>query len=750
MAGQSVSRSLPPWTPPRSRRSPGRTPARLTGHPRSRWQVLPESRALSPASMTGMAQPTPRRIRIGIDTGGTFTDVVALDERTGDAGHHQDAVHSGEPGRRLHGRRRQGPRPAGARTAATSSAVSHGTTVATNQLLEGKVGSPGLHHHRGLRVHARDRPAVGAGRLRQLLLLGEARPDRAGRPGPHRAAAGSTTTATSCARSTRPRPARSARWFRDRGVTTLGVCFLHAYANPDHERRMREILAAGAPGRRRVDLLRRAARVPRVRAVDDHPGRRRGQAHDGPLRRQHPAPAGRRGAGRAVLRDEVQRRRALGRRGGPPADHHRAVRSRGRRAGRRADRAPGRFRPGPHLRRRRHLHRRVRRPRRRAGADHRGHRRLVPQQDPDDRRGHGRGRRRVDRLDLPRGHPQGGPPLGRRRPRPAVLRQGRHRAHHHRRARGARPDPPAPARRGDPAGRRRRAGRPGPAGRHPRPRPRGVRHRDPRDLGVEPGQRAAPGHRQARPRRPRLHPDHVRRLRLAAAVPAHGHPRPGRRPRAAEPGQRLGVRPAHGRRQERLRAHRGRPARRPRPGPGRRRCTTTCTDQAAEALDREGFPRAEHRYARTADLRYVGQAFEVRVPVAGGPGRHRDGRRRGGRASTRRTSSCTATLPRRPAPAGGVGQPAGLRRRSDHPAGAVRAAPWRRRPGAGPHRRPPGASSTRYVDTPIYWRSDLAPGDVLHGPAVIEEFGSTVPVHPGFVARVDALGNLVVRKEPVQ
>ena len=41
---------------------------------------------------------------------------------------------------------------------------------------------------------------------------------------------------------------------------------------------------------------------------------------------------------RAVLRDEVQRRRAVGRRGRAPADHHRAVRAGRRRAGRRADR----------------------------------------------------------------------------------------------------------------------------------------------------------------------------------------------------------------------------------------------------------------------------------------------------------------------------------------------------------------------------------------------------------------------------
>ncbi len=32
------------------------------------------------------------------------------------------------------------------------------------------------------------------------------------------------------------------------------------------------------------------------------------------------------------------------------------------------------------------------------------------------------------------------------------------------------------------------------------------------------------------------------------------------------------------------------------------------------------------------------------------------------------------------------------------------------------------------------------------GPAVVEEFGSTVPVHPGFSARVDGFGNLVITR----
>jgi N-methylhydantoinase A len=52
-----------------------------------------------------------------------------------------------------------------------------------------------------------------------------------------------------------------------------------------------------------------------------------------------------------------------------------------------------------------------------------------------------------------------------------------------------------------------------------------------------------------------------------------------------------------------------------------------------------------------------------------------------------------------------------------------------------------------YVDTPVYWRPELLAGDVVHGPAVVEEFGSTVPLHPGFTARVDGIGNLVITKE---
>ena len=49
--------------------------------------------------------------------------------------------------------------------------------------------------------------------------------------------------------------------------------------------------------------------------------------------------------------------------------------------------------------------------------------------------------------------------------------------------------------------------------------------------------------------------------------------------------------------------------------------------------------------------------------------------------------------------------------------------------------------------TPIYRRDRLAPGHVVVGPAVVEMYGSTVPLHPGQRCRVDAWRNLIVTAE---
>jgi N-methylhydantoinase A/oxoprolinase/acetone carboxylase beta subunit len=64
-------------------------------------------------------------------------------------------------------------------------------------------------------------------------------------------------------------------------------------------------------------------------------------------------------------------------------------------------------------------------------------------------------------------------------------------------------------------------------------------------------------------------------------------------------------------------------------------------------------------------------------------------------------------------------------------------------PAPGPGTRQVAFDGDR-LETPIYAREKLLAGDEIAGPAIVEEFGSTVPIHPGFTARVDGLANLVV------
>ena len=369
-----------------------------------------------------------RRIRIGIDTGGTFTDVVAFDE---DSGELVTTKTPSTPSNPADGFMAGIDKvlgllglPEGDGDAI--SAVSHGTTVATNQLLEGKVDALGYITTEGYEAMLEiARQSVPDGYGNSYFWV---KPDRIVPRHLVKGVGGRLDFTGAEVRPFDEDGARAvARWFRDQGIATLGVCFLHAYANPEHEERMRAVLAEEHPDavvslssqvlreyreyERAMTTLVDAAVKPRLAAyVTNIKGRLAAYAGD---------------RKRAVLRHEVQRRRAVGRRGRAPADHHGAVRSGRGRARRRADRAGGRVRPGAHQRRRRHLDRRQRGHRRRADADHRGLGRRVPLQDPDDRRRHRRRGRRLDRLALARGHPQGRPAVGRRRPGPALLRQGR-------------------------------------------------------------------------------------------------------------------------------------------------------------------------------------------------------------------------------------------------------------------------------------------------------------------------------------
>jgi N-methylhydantoinase A len=53
---------------------------------------------------------------------------------------------------------------------------------------------------------------------------------------------------------------------------------------------------------------------------------------------------------------------------------------------------------------------------------------------------------------------------------------------------------------------------------------------------------------------------------------------------------------------------------------------------------------------------------------------------------------------------------------------------------------------TAFVDTPVFGRTALRPGDAFDGPAVIEQYDATTYVGPGWHARIDGFGNLVMER----
>jgi len=171
--------------------------------------------------------------------------------------------------------------------------------------------------------------------------------------------------------------------------------------------------------------------------------------------------------------------------------------------------------------------------------------------------------------------------------------------------------------------------------------------------------------------------------------------------------------------------------------------------QAAEALTKEGFDPTEHQFVRTADLRYFGQAFEVRVPVGEGdldPAAVADAFHAEHRATYGYDFSGDPTqqvewVNLRVSGIGPIQRPEIKRVESSASGGSIH-----RREADDPVRQVCFDANEGYVEAPVLWRPDLAPGTVVAGPAIIEEFGSTVPLHPGFTARIDEYLNIIVTR----
>lgn len=184
-------------------------------------------------------------LRIAIDTGGTFTDVVTINEETGAQHAVKTPSTPADPSVGLLNGLRKAAEAAGA-TAGDVSHVLHGSTTATNAVLEHKFEGLGLLVTDGFRhiiEIARQSVPDGYGnsffwvkppRLVPLHLVREVggRLDYEGKELAPLDEAGVIAAVEALVAD---------------GVTRLGVCLLHSYADARHEQRVGEILAAHFP-----------------------------------------------------------------------------------------------------------------------------------------------------------------------------------------------------------------------------------------------------------------------------------------------------------------------------------------------------------------------------------------------------------------------------------------------------------------------------------------------------------------------
>jgi N-methylhydantoinase A len=155
------------------------------------------------------------------------------------------------------------------------------------------------------------------------------------------------------------------------------------------------------------------------------------------------------------------------------------------------------------------------------------------------------------------------------------------------------------------------------------------------------------------------------------------------------------------------------------------------------ALGDQGVAKADRSFVRELDLRYVGQSTELVVTAPRSLAEaveafHRRHEQRYGFAARRDpveivTARVVAigTMPK--------------------PRLVAAAAPARRAPETRALReRREVYDGTAFTDTPVYGRAQLRPGDAFDGPAVVEQYDATTYVAPSWSARIDGFGNLVM------
>jgi N-methylhydantoinase A/oxoprolinase/acetone carboxylase beta subunit len=155
------------------------------------------------------------------------------------------------------------------------------------------------------------------------------------------------------------------------------------------------------------------------------------------------------------------------------------------------------------------------------------------------------------------------------------------------------------------------------------------------------------------------------------------------------------------------------------------------TAQAQAELARDGFRGDRAVLTRAVDVRYIGQSYEITVPF--GPKFRAAFDRRHARlygyADPRRGAEVVTLRVRA----------TGLTSKPDLPR-----APIRRARAAEPSRVVPAWFDGRKIPTPVYRWETLGPGVHGEGPALVAGGEATAVVAPGFRFEVDSFGNLLI------
>ncbi|MGA2513688.1 MAG: hydantoinase/oxoprolinase family protein [Candidatus Limnocylindrales bacterium] len=159
---------------------------------------------------------------------------------------------------------------------------------------------------------------------------------------------------------------------------------------------------------------------------------------------------------------------------------------------------------------------------------------------------------------------------------------------------------------------------------------------------------------------------------------------------------------------------------------------------ALQILEREGFRGERTLVMYSADLRYLGQTHELNIAIPRPYEASVHARLPELLADRHRREFGHAPGPETPIEmvnlrVAGIG-------RIDHPAlPHVSAAP---RPEPVEVRR---VFHREWLETPVYVRDGLGRGTVIEGPSVVEQLDATTLIPPGWEAEVDAIGSMVLR-----